>query len=177
MYAYIEKYPNEIKSIFDAQLAKPGAPSRDLVVEELIKYTYQLPVAHYEAGGEFSTYRNSRINTQCLITIANLVDSVNNNDKHSLASHLDAMFDANTYPIQASLSMLSYFYLILSNKDRKSFDAQIKEAIASKSSQSPEEIIQEFLSMKPYEALKNSNNQTESEIKQIKARTKHFNSI
>ena len=162
---FVGEHLDEIKSIFNVQLGKPGDEDRAFAVEQIIDYLYTNPMDEYEKSGKTSTY------TITLITLANIIDAANNNDEKAFAEKLENLpwEDAGT-GLQIAQNTIEFAFWILSDEARDKLTPIFGNVIASKYNYNrhPSIKIGEFDSMERLPDLEKYNSETKAEIAKIK---------
>lgn len=161
----VGKQLDEIKSIFNVQLEKPGDDRRNFAVDQIIQYLYTNPMDEFEKSGKTSTY------TMTLIDLADIIDSANKNDENAFAEKLENLpwGESNTGD-QIAQNITEFAFLILSDESRDKllhvFDEIIKEKFNYKRDSSIK--LAEFDCMEHLYDLEKYNLDKKAEIAKIK---------
>ena len=162
----VKKQLDEIKSIFNAQLEKPGDERRQFAVEQIIQYLYTNPMNKYEMLEEPSSY------TMTLIDLADIVDSANKNDAQAFAEKLEMLpwGDSNTGD-QIAQNTTEFAYWILSDESRNQLLPVFENVIANKidSKRHPSVQLGKFDTMVRLYNLEEYNSKTAAELANVKS--------
>ena len=161
----VKKQLDEIKSIFNVQLEKPGDERRQFAVEQIIQYLYTNPMNKYEMLEEPSSY------TMTLIDLADIVDSANKNDAQAFAEKLEMLpwGDSNTGD-QIAKDTTEFAYWILSDESRNQLLPVFENVSVRKinSTRHPSVQLGEFDTMLRLYDLEEYNSKTAAELANVK---------
>lgn len=170
---------DEIKAVFEKELAKSNDGTRNRAAEEIIKYLYAISYSEYLATGDKSNLAFHSGYADSLIYIANMVEAAGKGDVETFEKVLNALpwGDSGTGD-QIAYNSTMFAIWILSDESREKvydivFNRMKNSNNALGSAQKTVNIMCKFFNMSTLESLIEHNNESEEMVNaKIKAAKK-----
>ena len=144
---YVEQMLEEIRKIFQVQLEKSGNDVRTIAVEEIISYLLTNKIERHRGRNDDMFIVSDSYYAESLITIAQIIDAINNNKQDELSSILNNLpWGTSNTGDQIAWNTTMFSYWILSDESRNLFGDIFKKYFREKSFAKEEDQIQQNVS-------------------------------